>query len=234
MNKHLITYKFFYLNNIFKPNFLVSFRLKSELPGITHSAIKGWARLFSTTIAKTSPTENQQKALDKRNTTRWSKLVANVPGLSEQVQKRKERSENEDYRIYDDYLSDKDVTEETKVKEVLDTISTLKAKYHTNMVKHKMDTTSPNNDAVTHTKNEYNNNRDALMKAAKDNNVPIDKIDFTLNIDKATDSAIKLVNKELRVEHSLPKIKDVSKEERDEFLSLQQQSEPMDILDPDA
>ena len=146
------------------------------------------------------------------------------------------------YSLYNEYLSGED-SKDRKLGEVKDIMADLKAQFAIDMQAHEVKGLPDDDSAVLNTKKEYNREWDALMKSSIDNNVLEKKEDSSLEVGKKDyESAIKRMSYELKLkrlgrdeEMRLEKEeKRRKRDETDEYLSNQQQSEPMDIFDPDG
>lgn len=224
-----------------------------------------------------------QSRPDKKNTQRdiinakhWEKKVKDSPTLSELARKFRDKNHNQHYIDVDEYLSDPQVDKSKKHEVLDDEFSTLKAKYITDLKTLDFDTTTTEQDR-DNLKQKFDNERESMVRSARDNKVSLDQIDTGDNIDpnswnKSTRSAIELkkteetwhfireafdgdaktygefveemIQKDPSLERStfidealqehLDDLKEENNRQRDEYLALQQQSEPFDPFDPDV
>ena len=236
---HKNTYRFLYLNNtsptinnIPKSNFLVHLVSKSELSGLIYNTIKG-TRLFCTTIPKLSPTRDERNA--KLHNERLIKSDRDLEARLEIYEKNKKRNSDDNYRVYDDYLSGEDSVE-NKLSHIDDHVATTKANYATKLIDCELKGLSDNHPDVKSAIKEYKDDLGALTQALKDNKLE-KNIDPSLGVGVSeTNSAIELKNEELRQRNLELRYNNPEQynKEVDEYLENQKQSEPFDLSDPDG
>lgn len=175
-------------------NYLITCNIY-KLPYLNNAlnAIKG-IRLFSTTMAKNSPTRNELNA--QKHSERLEKVQQDIQRRFEKLEKNKSRK-NEDYSRYDDYLSGNN-TEQDKLAVVEDHLAELKATYALELKEHANNGLLDADPLVKDTQNRYKNDLDSLRKALKDNNIE-KEINPSLEADADnTISAIKVKNEEAK------------------------------------